>query len=322
MANQNLRRGGTFVAGGAAMVAPAAFLATPASGVPLSSCGGYSGAVEVIDGVCEYIFDEGGTYDFTAPQNASKVSAILIGGGGGGYANSGEAYGGGGGEVIYVDDISSETEIVVGYGGAPGNGGPLAAPGTETTVGTNSARGGGEPEDSSGGQSGSYKSGVLGYNFATGLIGGAGGGASGEGVGVEGGSGLEASEVIGVDNDLFPVSVNEIKFGPGGSLVDVDGNLFDEPELEPASFKPTELAPAVVAGAGGNVVIDTDPTSVTANGGEDGAVVMRWAAPAEEDGETLPETGSSVGPWTIVGALAAMAAGMVAVLRRRRVTEN
>lgn len=321
-----LRHVGTVVAGGTAIVAPAALLAAPASAIPVSSCGGYPGAVEVIDGVCEYIFDEADTYTFTAPEDVTKVSAILIGGGGGGFADSSTAYGGGGGEVIYVDDISGETQVVVGAGGAAGDGQVGATDGTATTVGKNIAQGGGgAPENGSGGTSGSGKAGVLAFNFYTGLLGGAGGGSSDVGNGVEGGPGLAASAASGVDTDLFPVSVNETKFGPGGSLVDSGGNYFEVPQGEDVSFEPAGLAPDVVAGAGGNVVIDinTDPVSMTANGGEDGAVVIRWAAPAgEEDGNTLPETGASVSPWAMAVSFAAIGSGMVAVLRRRRLTNN
>ena len=312
----DFRRISTALAGGTAVVAPAIFF--PAPGVAATtSCGGYAGAVEVVDGVCEYVFDEAGTYTFTAPETVSKVAAILVGGGGGGFVYEGFAlaYAGGGGDVIYVDDISGETQIVVGAGGAPGNDGELGSAGTETRIGDGDPARPGQPGSNFSSSGNENLAGPFSCCFLS------GGGAGGNGDGAQGGPGRAASAVTDVDNDLFPVVVNEIKFGPGGSVVDPNGNLLEEPEITETSFRPTGVSPDLVPGAGGNVVVSLDPISASATAGQDGAVVIRWAGTADddsngEDDEALPDTGAAVTPWALVGALSAVSAGVAAISRR------
>lgn len=321
MTAANLRRAGVAIAGGSVFVFPAALLASPAVGVT-ESCGGYEGAVEVVDGVCQYTFDEAGSHTFTAPESVGKISAILVGGGGGADVNGALAYAGGGGEVIYVDDITGETEIIVGAGGSQSDAENEAQDGSETKVGAAIARPG--FSGSNGGSSGNGNSGgSFDLDYDTTVFSGSGGGAGGDGDGAQGGPGLAASAATDVDILLFPVVVNEIKFGPGGSLVDPDGNLIEEPDFSVESLETAGISPAVVSGAGGNLVVGASRDSLSPQAGQDGAVLIRWAGTADDDsnGETLPETGAAIGSWTLAGALVAVGAGAAAVLRRR-VTRN
>jgi hypothetical protein len=96
-------------------------------------------------------------------------------------------------------------------------------------------------------------------------------------------------------SSLFPVTAGEAVFGAGGSCSDVSIGSFTG-----------------TAGSGGSV--SGDFAAPTAEAGEDGAVIVRWAA-------SLPDTGLNVQPWMIGTGVALAAAGAVfasGMLRTRR----
>ena len=120
-----------------------------------------------------------GTFSWTAPAGVTSVSVITIGGGGGGAT-----YGGGGGELRYKNNIAvtpgNSYEVIVGDGGAQGNGGSLTnRSGTfskfnSTTVIANGGEGG--QTNNNGGSGGT---GDGGGNGGKGVAYGGGGGTGG-----------------------------------------------------------------------------------------------------------------------------------------------
>lgn len=340
MTISNLRRVGTAVAGSTAIVAPAAFFATPAFSVS-TSCGGVAGAVEVHDGVCEYVYDTPGEYTFEAPAGVAKIAAVVVGGGGGGYffvddkSGSGgnlyqEAYGGGGGDVTMteIEAPSGSYEVLVGAGGAGGG-----ADGDEPGRGVNSefndteATGGGVSDGETGALSGNGNAGegyenktaIFDEDYVSELYGGGGGGARGDAESWTGGPGKAFDR--GDDAELFPENTGE--FGKGGSVI----NETTAPELTPNSFNPANGVSSPLAGEGGSVKVNQlallDGGYATSLDGEDGMVLLRWAGESDEtDDESLPETGAETKPWTIAAAFASMAAGAAVLLRSRRRVNN
>jgi hypothetical protein len=262
-------------------VAPAAFAAT--------DCGT---GTEVSAGICEQAFTTAGAFTFDAPSGIAKVSAIVVGAGGGagGYDTAG-AYGGGGGDVVFIDsaDASSAIAVTVGAGGAIAVSPGAAQDGGDSTFGSTVATGGSGATFDGGGASGS---GDAGFNIDIFL--GSGGGAGGAATDCVGGAGLTGS-ASAPGSALFPVTAGEAVFGAGGSCSDV----------AIGSFTGT-------AGSGGSV--SGDFAAPTAEAGEDGAVIVRWAA-------SLPDTGLNVQPWMIGTGVALAAAGAVfasGMLRTRR----
>lgn len=277
-----LSAGAGVFAGPLVFVAPAAFAAT--------DCGT---GTEVSAGICEQAFTTAGAFTFNAPSGVAKVSAIVVGAGGGaaGYSGTG-AYGGGGGDVVFIDaaDASSAIAVTVGAGGASaGTESDDAQAGGDSTFLSTTAAGGSGATFFGGGDSGNDNGG----NTLPGFV-GAGGGAGGTTTDCVAGPGLAASAVAS-GSSLFPVTAGEAVFGAGGSCSDVSIGSFTG-----------------TAGSGGSV--SGDFAAPTAEAGEDGAVIVRWAA-------ALPDTGLNVQPWMIGTGVALAAAGAVfasGMLRTRR----
>ena len=344
MTPSSRRRTVAFVAGGSAIAAPIAFLTAPALAVD-QSCSGVSGAVEVLPGVCELRFDAAGEYSFAPPEGVAKVAAVLVGAGGGArgvlddfnYDNNAfpvvwmEVYGGGGGEVLYIDNIGpAEISIEVGAGGAP------EAPGGETSLGGTSADGGESSNGESPANSGTGKEGrdvrlVDGHNWSptygyrTYIDGGGGGGAKSavdENSPEVGGEGYKFSELDSVDAELFPAADDEPTYGNGGDVIDETTYLGGE---SVSAFAPTGVNGATPAGTGGTLLLDARAEVhggyVTAEGGTDGLVALRWLGEAtSESDDSLPETGSELGLWTLTAALASVVGGLGILSRARRRT--
>ena len=269
------------VSGAGLAAVPMAFAATPSFAA--ADCGE---GTEVSAGICEKAYTTAGDYTFTVPASVSKMSAVLVGGGQGGAVDdfgggSFLAYAGGGGGVVYVDsvNISAPVAIAVGAGGAAD-----FSEGGNTTIGTDTAGGGG---GDLGSQSGfpQNNSGLVvddGDTSSTGY--GSGGGAGGTPTSCASGPGLTASSAA-AGSSLFPALQGEPEFGQGGSCSGI------------------VLLGAPVAGKGGDVF--TDGATPTAVAGTDGAVIFRWAA------ASLPDTGMNAQPWVIGASVAAVLGGAV-----------
>ena len=71
-------------------------------------------------------FTSPGTYSFIVPANVESISMVAVGGGGGGAQNTDDGGGGGGGALAYNNNVAVTSgevlTVVVGQGGAPGNG--------------------------------------------------------------------------------------------------------------------------------------------------------------------------------------------------------
>jgi hypothetical protein len=193
---------------------------------------------------------------------------------------------------VFIDsaDASSAIPVTVGAGGAiAATGFDPAQDGGDSTFVSTTAAGGLGATFNTGGSSGNANSGTT----LPGNI-GAGGGAGGTATDCVAGPGLAASAVAS-GSSLFPVTAGEAVFGAGGSCSDVSIGSFTG-----------------TAGSGGSV--SGDFSSATAEAGEDGAVIVRWAA-------ALPDTGLNVQPWMIGTGVALAAAGAVfasGMLRTRR----
>lgn len=120
-----------------------------------------TGGTELIpgNGFKYHVFDSPGTFTVTQGGNGYLV---LIGGGGGGQTGSpgegGQAGGGAGGVIIAPIALSGITTVVIGSGGASGNGGFLVSPGqagSNSTFGPNwvALGGGGASRSPAGGGS-------------------------------------------------------------------------------------------------------------------------------------------------------------------------
>jgi hypothetical protein len=297
MKSGRLTRNVALVSGAGLAVVPMAFAATPS--LAAADCGE---GTEVTAGICEKAFTTAGDYTFAVPASVSKMSAVLVGGGQGGVATL-LAYGGGGGGVVFVDsvDISQPISFTVGVGGEYAGGEDVLALGGDTTVGANTAGGGGSDiEDPSPDdfallfQSGLPQE-LPGYaDFSTFGV-GSGGGAGGEAKDCAGGPGLTASSVA-AGSSLFPAVLGEPVYGAGGSC----SGLFDR------------STSTTGAGKGGDVYLDEDELS--ADAGTAGAVIFRWSY-------GLPDTGMNVQPWLIGASVAAVLGGAVlasGALRVRR----
>jgi LPXTG-motif cell wall-anchored protein len=281
---------GVALASGAGLAAlPMAFAVTPS--VAAADCGE---GTEVSAGICEKAYTTAGDYTFAVPASVSKMSAVLVGGGASGGVGATEmAYAGGGGGVLFVDsvDISAPIALTVGAGSADPD-----IPAGDTTIGTNTAGGGGvlslitsgSPQDSAGWNNGISLPGL-----------GSGGGAGGTSTTCAAGPGLTASAAA-AGSSLFPAVAGEPELGQGGSC--------------------SGITPLGAAGAGKGGDVYTSGAIFAADAGTDGAVVFRWAAASLPD-DALPDTGMSVQPWMIGAGVAAVAAGALfasGVLRVRR----
>jgi len=88
-------------------------------------------------------FTTPGTYTFIVPANVESISMVAVGGGGGGAQISDDGGGGGGGALAYSNNVSvtpgESLTIVVGTGGAPGDGaGTAGGTSSVTRAGTTS----------------------------------------------------------------------------------------------------------------------------------------------------------------------------------------
>ena len=286
-----LTRNVALASGAGLAVVPMAFAATPSFAA--ADCGE---GTEVSAGICEKAYTTAGDYTFAVPASVSKMSAVLVGGGQSGIADS-IAYAGGGGGVAFVDsvDISAPIAITVGAGGVFVNDDEIGL-GGGTTVGTNTAGGGGSgrgPDDPLSVliQSGSPQGSLGWVDVALGL--GSGGGAGGIPTDCVAGPGLTASEVA-AGSSLFPAVLGEAELGQGGSCSGVT------------------LTSEAGAGKGGDV--SGELPNLQAEAGADGAVILRWAS-------GLPDTGLNIQPWVIGASVAAVLGGAVlasGVLRVRR----
>jgi hypothetical protein len=287
MKSGRLTRNVPLVSGAGLAVVPMAFAATPS--LAAADCGE---GTEVSAGICEKAYTTAGDYTFTVPASVSKMSAVLVGGGGTGLSDPSApmAYGGGGGGVAFVDsvDISGPISISVGSGAefiySPDD--PVFVPGEPTTVGANTAGAGGTyPSPISGSPQN-----LPGWTPELSLV-GSGGGAGGTPTTCAGGPGLAASSVA-AGSSLFPALLGELELGQGGSCQ--------------GSTPPGAAGP----GKGGNASV-----GVVSDAGNDGAVILRWAA------ASLPDTGINAQPWVIGASVAAVLGGAVlasGALRVRR----
>lgn len=170
------------------------------------------GAVEVSDGVCEYVVTTTGVWE--SPSGVTTLEAILIAGGGA----SQYGYGGGAGEVLYRDGVTpGEIELVIGAGGVDADGGDQSVlvdgDGT-TTSATGGASGHSYQAGASNGHAGipsgtwtapnDYPSGQ-GYYAATDNA---------------PGLGVAPSDVAGVNPALWPSFAGEECYAQGGNGVD------------------------------------------------------------------------------------------------------
>lgn len=298
---------------GAALVAAPFALTTVAANAVSSTCGGVSGAVQVLPNVCEIGYQAAGEYSFTTPAGMTKMAAVLVGGGGGSWTATQEAYGGGGGGVEYVD-LSSATNttftITPGAGGEAGGGN-----GEDSTLswGTEEIRalgGDGAVSDQSG-DSGGAGLGLFGYNGAS------GGGASGDGSQLgnnspvdpgtfaSGGAGLRPSSLPGVSTTLFQSGVNDFEFGVGGSAL--YSNLTTEISLNTDAYYAN-------AGYGGNAIDTADAVA-----GNDGAIYIRWTTVADPtESPALASTGANTTTPIALG-IGSVALGSVLIANGLRV---
>jgi hypothetical protein len=280
MKNNHVTRNIALVSGAGLAIVPMAFAATPS--LAAADCGE---GTEAAVGICEKAYTTAGDYTFTAPASVSKMSAVLVGGGQGGFVNdfgggSFFAYSGGGGGVVYVDsvNISAPVTITVGAGGAD------FSEGGDTTIGTDTAGGGGVDLGSQSGLPQNNSGLVVDAGGTSGTGYGSGGGAGGTPTTCAGGPGLTASEVA-AGTSLFPAVLGEPTFGAGGSCSGI------------------ALPGAADAGKGGDVFIDGG--TPTADVGADGTVILRWAA------ASLPDTGINAQPWVIGASVAGVLGGAV-----------
>jgi hypothetical protein len=274
-------------AGSATLIAAGSLLgATPAQAATAADCGTHPGAtVELLAGnVCSVTFDSEGDYDFTAPAGVTKLEALVIAAGSGAEWCQADTmgYAGGAGEVLYVSNLveSAAQSVVVG-----------TDDGADSELNSTVARGA-DGDDSGSGNLG------LGFDVQTfGNYNVFGGGAKtpAGAVGNVGyaGEGFLSSDpdLVGVNNNLFPVIVGDLVLGQGGSGIEI---------LEDSSY-----------GSGGS----TDGAVGEADG-YGGAVIFRYMTPG-----TLASTGvdaTAIG----IGAGALLAGGVVlgaaAAVRRAR----
>jgi hypothetical protein len=239
-------------------------------------------ATLVAPGVCGVEFTEAGDYTFNAPSGITKLHAVVVAGGASAQDYFG-IYGGGGGDVQFFDvvDFDQPIDLTVGAGGqwSSANGDDSILNGDIVPGGwmTNSGNNNSEACD-------------MNSEFFC-----AGGGAGGDAPSrVDGGAGVLASDVAG-NSDLFPEIDGEPEFGAGGdAILDGSSTIEDTPNIP---------------GHGGNAFSQS-----TGGDGIDGAVYLRWPAPADSLASTGFDVTSGI---AAAGAVTAGAAILVATRRRR-----
>ncbi len=195
--------------------------ATLGSGVCTSTISGsLVGSSTQSGSYCIVIFTSG-TGTWTAPYADVSVQYLVVGGGGSGsrgYCSYWWGSGGGGGEVLTGTTlINSSVTVTVGAGGAGGNtdctGGPNGNDGSQSVLGSVTARAGGKASGSGrGGNSGNGNLGALGpggyYGCAAPYNCGAGGG---------GGNGSAASSMNGGTGAASSLTGTSSYYGAGGA---------------------------------------------------------------------------------------------------------
>ncbi|MEY4477407.1 MAG: hypothetical protein RJA31_911 [Actinomycetota bacterium] len=237
-------------------------------------------ATLVAPGVCGVEFTEAGDYTFNAPSGITKLHAVVAGGGSAAWSALG-LYAGGGGDVQFFDvtDFDEPLELTVGAGGDAD-----VNEGEDSVLNGSVVSGGGST-----GFSGNGNDPVNASNQF-----GSGGGSAGDAVSLGvGGPGVTPSEVAG-DSVLFPEIDGEPELGTGGSSITDSSQTIDSAPDDP--------------GHGGNVT-----TELTGDNGNDGAVYLRWPAPADSLASTGFDATSGI---AAAGAVAAGAAILVATRRR------
>ena len=270
-------------AGSVTLMAAGSLLgATAANAATAADCGTHPGAtVTLINGtICEVIFDTVGEHTFTAPAGVTAFEAILIGGGAGSF------------QEFYDAGDASNRDDFAGYSGSASwyEYEDVSAPldvyvgdgGTYERIDWND----GAPVITTDGESGEDTD--LGENSATGT-----------GIPLEEdfefpGFAVSETWLVGEDNPLFPPIDGEPLYSRFGSV-----------EANAADCLPTSY------GSGGDVC------GTTFNDGSSGAVIIRWALPADLAATGVDASAIGIG----AGALLAggVALGAVAAVRRARV---
>lgn len=264
------------------MAAGSLFGATAAQAATSADCGTHPGAtVTLINGtICEVIFDTVGEHTFTAPAGVTAFEAILIGGGAGSF------------QEFYDENDASLRDDFAGYSGQAiwYEYEDVSAP-LDVYVGDGGTYEridwiGGEQIYTTDGEAGEDTD--LGENSAEGAE------FPLEEAFEFDGFAVSDPELVGEDNPLFPPIDGEPLYARFGSV-----------EANAADCIPTSY------GAGGDVC------GSTFNDGSSGAVIIRWALPADLADTGVDATAIGIG----AGALLAggVALGAVAAVRRARV---
>jgi uncharacterized repeat protein (TIGR02543 family) len=251
-------------------------------------------------------FTDIGTCNWTVPTGVTSVRALVVAGGGaggGGVSGSYFGAGGGGGEVLELSSVSVSTpvSVTVGAGGIKSaysttyTGANLALRnGSNSSFGTNTARGGKTPTDSTpvggptnltpaGGVSGNGNSGT---SLAGGTWGNGGSGAAGGAVGQRPGAGV-----------ISNISGTSLEYGGGG---DGNNNVASDSPRDGAGTRDVEALPN--RGGGGSIM----PSDNYGGGaGGSGVVIVSYAsASVPEPVEVAANCVAGVGIGGVAGTTA------------------
>ena len=104
-----------------AIVAGSSFITLPAQAAVDCGTAPSGSTITTIGDVCQLAITAGGSnINFTVPESATQLFALVIGGGGGNIFNSAEGYAGNAGQVRYLDmsdSVGTEITMIVGNGG-------------------------------------------------------------------------------------------------------------------------------------------------------------------------------------------------------------
>ena len=319
--------------GSSVALVPIAF-AGPAFAAQGYDCGGDPNVMVMGGGICWYTVNPetpgvSSSGSFTAPAGIDTVTALLVGGGGGSFleisAGIATAYGGGAGEVKLYESVPSTSPIsytVGGFGYYDYDEGEPIDGDNSSIAGYDPARGGKtatflSPAKSGNGNDGADNAGLT-VPDGTLEVGG-GGGSAGPALTSttlpDAGKGGAGTTWESLNSPLFDLSAIDLYKIGGIDIEDIPpiasgGTVFEGDGLGIPS-----------AGDGGVILFINDWDITDDYAAMDGAIVFAWMDPnydaSEDDGQALPETGSPVQPFTFVGALGALFAGAVALIRRR-----
>ncbi len=108
-----------------AIVAGSSFITLPAQAAVDCGTAPSGSTITTIGDVCQLAITAGGAnINFTVPESATQLFALVIGGGGGSIFNSAEGYAGNAGQVRYFDmsaSVGTEITMIVGDGGTNGD---------------------------------------------------------------------------------------------------------------------------------------------------------------------------------------------------------